>query len=74
MTLAFTASEAAIFQCSLDGGPFLACQTPFAETIRTKSKRFKKHVFFVRAGDASGNLDPTPASYAWKAKRKPQRP
>ena len=66
----FTASEAAIFQCSLDGGPFLACAPPFQTLIRTKSTKFRKHLFLVRAGDGAGNLDPTPAEYSWRAKRK----
>ena len=66
----FTAGEAAIFQCSLDGGPFLACASPFKALIRTKSRKFRKHLFLVRASDAAGNLEPTPAAYSWKAKRK----
>jgi hypothetical protein len=29
-----------------------------------------KHTFQVRATDAAGNIDPTPASDAWKVKKK----
>lgn len=48
--LAFSANEPATFECSLDGGPFAACTSPF----RAKVKR-GKHRFEVRAIDAGGN-------------------
>jgi 6-phosphogluconolactonase (cycloisomerase 2 family) len=56
------------FQCSLDGAPFVPCSSPFT----TKVKR-GKHTFGVRAVDAAGNIDPTPATYDWKVKKKKKK-
>jgi CSLREA domain-containing protein len=59
---AFAADEAGTgFQCSLDGGPWTAC---------TSSRTYTgigvgQHTFSVRAVDAAGNADPSPAAYAW---------
>jgi hypothetical protein len=66
VTFEFTASEAnATFECSVDGAPFDGCSSP----LSFKAKR-GKHTFRVRASDAVGNPDATPASYAFKVKRK----
>jgi CSLREA domain-containing protein len=57
-TFRFRSSEAnSSFQCKLDRGPFKKCRSP------KKFKRLKpgKHIFKVRATDAAGNTDPTPA-------------
>jgi hypothetical protein len=54
----FVSSEAgSTFQCKLDKKPFKPCRSP------KKYKRLKpgKHVFQVRAIDAAGNRDKTPA-------------
>lgn len=54
----FVSSEAgSTFQCKLDKRPFKPCRSP------KKYKRLKpgKHVFEVRAIDAAGNKDKTPA-------------
>ncbi len=54
----FVSSESnSTFQCKLDKKPFRACKSP------KKYKRLKpgKHVFKVRAIDADGNVDKTPA-------------
>jgi hypothetical protein len=53
------------FACSVDNKAFVACSSPYAV------KRLKpgKHTFEVRAIDAVGNLDPTPATKTWKVKR-----
>lgn len=54
----FVSSEAgSTFQCKLDKKPFKPCRSP------KKYKRLKpgKHVFQVRAVDAAGNKDKTPA-------------
>ena len=50
------------FQCKLDRRPWAACRSPLAYT------RLKKglHVFRVRARDAAGNADPTPAARSWR--------
>lgn len=54
----FISSEAgSTFQCKLDRGAFKKCRSP------KKYRRMKpgKHVFKVRAIDAAGNVDATPA-------------
>ncbi|MEA2291492.1 MAG: large repetitive protein [Solirubrobacteraceae bacterium] len=50
------------FECKLDGGAFAACGSGpsyggLADGL---------HAFSVRAKDAAGNLDPTPATYSWQ--------
>ena len=54
-----------VFQCKLDKGAFEPCDV--AETFKVKRK---KHRIEVRAIDAAGNGDPTPAEAAWKVKKK----
>lgn len=49
------------FECKLDGGEFAACQT--GQTYENFPDG--PHVFEVRAKDASGNTDATPASRTW---------
>ena len=62
----FTANEPATFECKLDKKPFKACSSPFKKKVR----RGRKHTFKVRATDTAGNVDPTPARFKWKVKRK----
>lgn len=58
-TFAFASPVAgATFQCSLDGGAFAACASPFT----TAPLAAGDHTFSVRALDAAGNADPTPAT------------
>ena len=64
--LTFSADEAgASFECKLDKVPFAPCGSP------AKLKRLSsgKHKFRVRAIDAAGNVDPTPAKARWKVRR-----
>ncbi|MBA3415205.1 MAG: Ig-like domain-containing protein, partial [Chloroflexia bacterium] len=62
-TFAYASSEAnARFACALDGGRFAPCP---AEGESYRGLRPGKHSFKVRAVDAAGNADPTPASHAW---------
>ena len=62
-TFSFSASRpGTTFECSLDDGPFLPCSSPFTAPA---SLRAGPHVFRVRARDASGNVDPTPAGFAF---------
>jgi hypothetical protein len=61
-SLSFSSSEgASTFQCSLDGRPFMACSSPAGY----QNLALAAHAFQVRATDASGNTDPTPAARAW---------
>ncbi|RKH71508.1 DUF4215 domain-containing protein [Corallococcus interemptor] len=50
--------EGATFECSLDGGPWRPCEDRY--TVGGGD-----HVLRVRAVDDSGNVDETPAEYAW---------
>jgi Bacterial Ig-like domain/Putative esterase len=49
------------FECRLDGGPWLACDSP----QRYAGLVDGRHVVAVRAVSASGRQDPTPAHAAW---------
>jgi parallel beta-helix repeat protein len=61
-SFSFTATEAnSTFACSLDGAAFNTCTSPITYTGLTN----RSHIFQVRATDALGNLDTTPASQAW---------
>lgn len=50
------------FECSLDGAAFAVCSSPY--TLNA-SPADGNHKLSVRAKDASGNVDPTPADAAW---------
>lgn len=63
-TAAFTFSSSetgASFECSFDGAAFAACQSP----LTFSAIALGDHAFEVRAVDALGNADPTPASHTW---------
>jgi RNA polymerase sigma factor (sigma-70 family) len=49
------------FECRLDAGAWRSCSSPKAYA----SLSVGQHVFRVRARDASGNVDRTPASWTW---------
>ena len=58
----FTSSETgATFECKLDDGAYETCDSPRDYTGLGDGG----HTFYVRATDAAGNPDPTPATYAW---------
>lgn len=59
----FRSSESgSTFQCRLDGKKFRPCSA--RKTFRRLAGG--RHVLRVRAKDRAGNLDPTPARYAWR--------
>ena len=60
-SFSFAASEAASFQCSLDGAAFSACGSP----VGYAHLQDGEHVFLARAIDLAGNTDSTPASRSW---------
>jgi large repetitive protein len=71
-TVAFSGSDArevASFECKLDGGSFQSCPSPKAYSGLKKGS----HTFEVRAVDAAGNVDPTPASRSWTVKKKKKK-
>ena len=51
---------AVTFECKLDSGAFAACASP--DTLNVTDG---VHAFEVRAVDAAGNVDPTPAMHGW---------
>lgn len=53
----FSSEPGAVFQCRLDGAGFTACTSPRAYSDLAQGS----HLFEVRALDALGNTDPTPA-------------
>ena len=57
---AFTATEAATFECRLDDGVWTACASPQGHADLADGE----HTFRVRATDAAGNVGPA-ASYTW---------
>jgi hypothetical protein len=62
----FTSTEpGSTFQCKIDKGQFVACTSRFEDKVKKG-----KHNFAVRATDAAGNTDPTPATYRWRVKKK----
>jgi hypothetical protein len=64
-TFAFSAGEPATFRCSLDGAAWTRCASP----IRYRRLLRGAHTFRVRAVDTAGNLDKTPARFAWTVAR-----
>jgi glucose/arabinose dehydrogenase len=69
VTIVATASEQARSECSLDGGPFAACALPFTTPPLAEGR----HGLAVRAVDAAGNVEPQPASWAWRVDLDPLR-
>lgn len=62
-TFRFSSSEAgSTFQCKVDRKPFRSCRSPFT----TRRLSFGKHVFRVRARDAGGKVDPSPAFFRFE--------
>ncbi|HEX5921449.1 MAG TPA: Ig-like domain-containing protein, partial [Nitrososphaeraceae archaeon] len=49
-------------QCNIDNSPYVACTSPF---VFLNSLKDGTHVFTVRAVDAVGNINFSPASFKW---------
>jgi hypothetical protein len=49
------------YECSLDGVAYVSCTSPTSYS----SLAAAQHTFSVRARDAAGNVDPTPATFTW---------
>jgi len=62
----FTSTDpSATFECKVDAGSFASCSSPRTTAHLTDGS----HTFSVRAVDAEGNPDPSPAKWAWTIKR-----
>jgi hypothetical protein len=63
----FNSSEAdSSFECKVDDKAFNPCDSP----AKIKGIKKGKHKFAVRATDAAGNADASPATYKWKVKKR----
>jgi hypothetical protein len=67
LSVAFASSESGShFECRLDAGKFAACASPFKKVLAAGLHRFE-----VRAVDAAGNVDPTPARENFRIAKAP---
>jgi hypothetical protein len=60
--LTFSSEAGATFQCQVDGKAWKACSSP----LKVKVHKLGKHVVLVRAVDAAGNVDASPAKVKFK--------
>ncbi|HEU6444896.1 MAG TPA: Ig-like domain-containing protein, partial [Gaiellaceae bacterium] len=60
-TFGFSSEAGATFQCGVDGAAFVSCSSPYT----TAALPDGAHSFEVRAIDAAGNVDGSPASRAF---------
>jgi DNA-directed RNA polymerase specialized sigma24 family protein len=66
-TFEFESNEkSAVLECSFDGAKFESCASPKSFTRLARGS----HSFRVRAVDAAGNTDPTPARREWQVDAK----
>ena len=59
-SFSFSSTEPGTFACSLDTSVYAPCTSPKVYAVAVGN-----HTFSVRATDAAGNVDPTPATAAW---------
>ena len=57
----FGSTEAGSIECSLDGGAWAGCESPYELT----DVPVGQHTLRVRSRDLGGNVDPTPAAHSW---------
>jgi uncharacterized protein (TIGR03382 family) len=68
-TFEFNANEPGVtYECSLDGAAFTPCTSPVTYTNLGEGE----HTFQVRARDAAGNVDATPATRTWTVQDEPE--
>jgi hypothetical protein len=60
-----SANEPATFTCSLDGAAYAAC----GSRLRYLDLAAGWHTLAVRATDAAGNTDPSPAESTWHSNK-----
>jgi DNA-directed RNA polymerase specialized sigma24 family protein len=59
----------ATFECKMDAGEFRRCRSP----LSVHDLRQGEHAFLVRAVDAAGNRDRSPAVHRWEIDTKPPK-
>jgi hypothetical protein len=69
-SVSFRSEDGAKFDCRLDAGGFGPCSSPFSVRAKSKPGKGRKHTISIRATDAAGNLEATPASVAFRLIRK----
>ncbi|EKE25737.1 MAG: FHA protein, partial [uncultured bacterium] len=60
-SFSFTSDAGTTFECKIDSTNYSACASPKSYTGLGQGN----HLFTVRAIDSAGNVDASPASYAW---------
>lgn len=60
-SIAFSSEAGATFRCSIDGSAWVTCTSPRTLAALTDAP----HTFSVKAVDAAGNEDPSPAQWTW---------
>jgi hypothetical protein len=66
-SFSFASTEPGSFECALDAAAFARCTSPKSYTGLVLGD----HSFKVRARDSAGNVDATPATYAWRVVAQP---
>lgn len=59
--VSFSSEAGATFECRLDRKPFKPCSSPFRARAKSKPGKGRKHTIEIRAIDAAGNVESTPA-------------